>query len=67
MRERDISYFLLLCVTLIDALHTYNEINKTLPEQIILYRDGVGDGQVCFSIKDILMLNLYNYYVIIVV
>jgi len=28
------------------ALKKYNEINQTLPDRIIVYRDGVGDGQV---------------------
>lgn len=28
------------------ALHEYKEANGTLPERIVMYRDGVGDGQV---------------------
>lgn len=28
------------------ALHKYFEINKALPNNIIVYRDGVGDGQL---------------------
>lgn len=28
------------------ALHTYKNLNKTLPTSIIIYRDGVGDGQI---------------------
>ena len=28
------------------ALRRYNEINQTLPDRIIVYRDGVGDGQL---------------------
>ena len=27
------------------ALHYYHKINGVLPDRIILYRDGVGDGQ----------------------
>lgn len=28
------------------ALYHYKLINKVLPERIVIYRDGVGDGQV---------------------
>ena len=28
------------------ALRKYSEINNDLPERIIIYRDGVGDGQL---------------------
>ncbi len=28
------------------ALRRYHDINKTLPGRIVVYRDGVGDGQV---------------------
>ena len=28
------------------ALTKYHEINHTLPEKIVVYRDGVGDGQL---------------------
>ena len=28
------------------ALRKYNEINENLPERIIIFRDGVGDGQL---------------------
>ena len=31
---------------LLAALKRYNEINNVLPDRIIVYRDGVGDGQV---------------------
>ena len=37
-----------------NALQTYKEVNGALPERIIVYRDGVGDGQVrklyCFLV-----------------
>ncbi|XP_028415241.1 piwi-like protein 1 [Dendronephthya gigantea] len=33
-----------VCVT--GALRKYNEVNKTLPDRIIVFRDGVGDGQL---------------------
>eukprot|EP00794_Sanderia_malayensis_P014355 gene14355-15851_t len=32
------------CMT--SALRKYNEINNTLPDRIIIYRDGVGDGML---------------------
>jgi aubergine-like protein len=28
------------------ALHKYHFLNKVLPDKIIIYRDGVGDGQL---------------------
>lgn len=31
---------------LIDALKEYENVNKSLPDRIIIYRDGVGDGQL---------------------
>ena len=31
----------------IGALRKYHEVNGKLPDRIIVYRDGVGDGQVC--------------------
>jgi len=33
-----------------DALRKYHEINGYLPERIIVFRDGVGDGQVSFVV-----------------
>lgn len=35
-----------MCVYPLGALRKYNEINKTLPDRIIVFRDGVGDGQL---------------------
>lgn len=35
---------LMTCMTA--ALRKYNEVNQCLPEKIIIYRDGVGDGQL---------------------
>ncbi|XP_046554739.1 LOW QUALITY PROTEIN: piwi-like protein Ago3 [Haliotis rubra] len=35
-----------LKTSLLSALRTYHEINHKLPEKIIVYRDGVGDGQL---------------------
>lgn len=28
------------------ALKKYHEVNQALPDRIVVYRDGVGDGQV---------------------
>ncbi|CAL7950934.1 unnamed protein product [Xylocopa violacea] len=33
-------------MNLAKALHNYREINKMLPSHIVIYRDGVGEGQV---------------------
>ncbi|XP_037113727.1 piwi-like protein 2 [Syngnathus acus] len=33
-------------VCLLDALHKYHEVNHHLPERIVVYRDGVSDGQL---------------------
>ena len=34
----------------IGALRKYHEVNGRLPDRIIVYRDGVGDGQVCVGV-----------------
>ena len=33
------------------ALKVYQEVNRVLPDRIIVYRDGVGDGQVGTVLK----------------
>ena len=33
------------CMT--NALRQFHKVNGALPERIVVYRDGVGDGQVC--------------------
>ena len=38
--------FLLSVVLLSDALRRYHEVNAALPKYVVVYRDGVGDGQV---------------------
>lgn len=38
-------------LNLIKACKTYQEINKKLPDRIIIYRDGVGDGQLQYVIE----------------
>lgn len=35
-----------LKVCFMAALRKYNELNETLPERVLIYRDGVGDGQL---------------------
>ena len=37
---------------ILDALMKYREINNVLPQYIIVYRDGVGDGQLSSVVKD---------------
>ena len=37
-----------VCMTA--ALKNYHEINGRLPERILVYRDGVGDGQVSICV-----------------
>ena len=35
------------CITIfVGALEKYHEVNGQLPERIVVYRDGVGDGQL---------------------
>ena len=36
----------LSAVVLSDALRRYHEVNAQLPRYVVVYRDGVGDGQV---------------------
>lgn len=33
-------------VDIVGALEKYHEVNGVLPERIIVFRDGVGDGQL---------------------
>lgn len=33
------------------ALRKYQEINSTLPDRIIIFRDGVGDGQLQYVVE----------------
>lgn len=35
-----------MCVALVNALNAYRSLNNKLPEKIIIYRDGVSDGQL---------------------
>ncbi|XP_046667762.1 piwi-like protein Siwi [Homalodisca vitripennis] len=35
-----------LALNVVKALHCYKKYNNTLPSHIIIYRDGVGDGQI---------------------
>ncbi|KAG8325295.1 hypothetical protein J6590_071085 [Homalodisca vitripennis] len=35
-----------LALNVVKALHCYKRHNKTLPSHIVIYRDGVGDGQI---------------------
>lgn len=40
-----------LKVCMASALRYYHELNQTLPDRIILYRDGVGDGQLAAVVE----------------
>ena len=40
-----------LLPNLTKMLRKYNEINGQLPSRIILYRDGVGDGQIPYVVE----------------
>lgn len=35
-----------LCTGLVNALRAYRKMNNRLPDRIIIFRDGVGDGQL---------------------
>ncbi|XP_043281262.1 piwi-like protein Siwi [Venturia canescens] len=37
-----------LTANIIKALHKYHELNKALPSRMVIYRDGVSDGQIPF-------------------
>ncbi|XP_043284504.1 piwi-like protein Siwi [Venturia canescens] len=40
-----------LGVNMCKALQKYKEINKALPSRIVIYRDGVGEGQIPFVLE----------------
>jgi len=40
-----------MCPAISKALRKYNDVNKCLPTRIIMYRDGVGEGQLDFIIN----------------
>merc|ERR1719341_2140852 len=40
-----------MCPAITKALRKYNEINGNLPSRIIMYRDGVGDGQIPYVME----------------
>jgi len=40
-----------MCPAITKALARYNKLNGCLPERIIMYRDGVGDGQIPYVIE----------------
>lgn len=56
-----------LGANIIVALRKYQQLNKSLPQRIIIYRDGVGDGQIeyvnNYEVKDIesKVHRFYNY------
>merc|ERR1712142_1134423 len=40
-----------MCPAIAKALRKYNDVNKCLPTRIIMYRDGVGEGQLDYIIN----------------
>merc|ERR1719228_970737 len=40
-----------MCPAITKALARYNKLNGHLPERIIIYRDGVGDGQIPYVVE----------------
>jgi len=40
-----------MCPAITLALRKYNELNGCLPQRIMLYRDGVGDGQINYVVE----------------
>lgn len=37
---------------MVDALKYYFKANQSLPDRILVYRDGVGDGQLAAVVRD---------------
>jgi len=40
-----------MCPMVLKALRRYNEQNTIVPERVIMYRDGVGDGQIPYVLE----------------
>eukprot|EP00092_Neocalanus_flemingeri_P037390 GFUD01040714.1.p1 GENE.GFUD01040714.1~~GFUD01040714.1.p1 ORF type:complete len:911 (-),score=265.15 GFUD01040714.1:184-2916(-) len=40
-----------MCPAIAKALRKYNSVNGCLPERVIMYRDGVGDGQIPYVVE----------------
>merc|ERR1740131_810199 len=40
-----------MCPAITKALRKYSEINGNLPSRVIMYRDGVGDGQIDYVVE----------------
>jgi len=40
-----------ICPAIARALRKYNDLNGEMPQRIILYRDGVGDGQINYVLE----------------
>ena len=47
----DISTYQFYISLSIAALKMYHEINNALPQRIVIYRDGVGDGQLAAVVE----------------
>ena len=46
----------LMAVLIAEALKRFNDVNGSLPGWIIVYRDGVGDGQV----RDVIVMTPHS-------
>lgn len=51
-----------VCMTA--ALKNYHEVNGRLPERIIVYRDGVGDGQASITLSILRKIVAINIIII---
>lgn len=50
--SKDIEMSNNLKVNVVRALRQFLDINKCLPKRVILYRDGVGDGQIPYVVEN---------------
>lgn len=56
--SKDIEMSNHLKVNIIKAILQFMDINKCLPKRVILYRDGVGDGQIPYLVENELKMIL---------
>lgn len=47
--------YLFLAILCVECLHAFQKTNHDLPDRIIMYRDGVGDGQLKYVYETELM------------
>lgn len=56
--SKDIEMSNHLKVNILKAMRQFLDINKCLPKKVILYRDGVGDGQIPYVVENELKMIL---------